>query len=195
MTDPQDILDALAGRPADTVRRLRATEDGALLVAALREATTDDARQLLCDVLGFRHERGAVDVLVEHLTSASSGVRSSAADALAKIGDRQAGPALLAQLIAPEPDPGAFRMIVVALGAVGHRESISVLVPMLDSSNPSLRGSAAWSLGALAASEALQALSEALRRETNQYPTARMREAIAALQSEPAGSDPTASSQ
>lgn len=184
---PQDILDALAARPAATVQSLRTAEDGAAIMAALRVATTADARELLCDILGFRHERGAVDLLIECLADASSGVRNSAADALAKIGDGRAGPALLARILAPDPDPGVYRMLVVAVGAVGHRESISTLIPMLAADNPSLRGSAAWSLGALRAREALPDLANALRREDSPYSVDRMREAIATIQSSPSG--------
>lgn len=181
MKDIQTILGNLATDPVRAVRRLREVEDGAQVIAALRASATDDARQLLCDVLGFRGEGGAVDALVDCLGDPSAEVRSSAADALAKIADRRAGPALLARVLAPEPDPGVYRMLVVALGAVGHDDAIAVLLPMLDSPDPSLRGSAAWSLGVLGGQEALPVLTAALDGESSPYAADRMREAAALL--------------
>jgi HEAT repeat protein len=134
-------------------------------------------------VLGFRHEPSAVDALIDALSSSSRKVRSSAADALAKIADRRAGPALLARLELPDPDPGVRRMLAAAVGAVGHREAIPLLISLLSHPDASLRGSAAWSLGALRATEALPQLEAALREEKAPYPMQRMQEAITGLQS------------
>jgi hypothetical protein len=44
-----------------------------------------------------------------------------------------------------------------------------------------IRRTAAWSLGALRATEAEPALRGALERETDKYPAERMREALAAI--------------
>lgn len=72
-------------------------------------------------------------------------------------------------------------MIVVALGAVHHHAAVPLLIPMLTSDDPSLRGSAAWSLGALRAHDAAPALEAALRVEQVWYPRARMQVALAEL--------------
>jgi HEAT repeat protein len=69
-------------------------------------------------------------------------------------------------------------MIAVALGAVGHTPVISVLIEALRSPDEGLRGSAAWSLGALGAVKAHHALEQALSRETEWYPKERLREAL-----------------
>lgn len=182
MNDPRQILDELAARPGITRDRLRELNDGSLLVEALRIAPSGIAKQILCDVLGFRHERAAVDDLVACLDDPSAGVRSSAADALAAIGDGRAGPALLAKMEAPEPDEGVLRMIVAALGAVRYCGAIPRLIPLLMSSDPSMRGSAAWSLGAMHAEEALPKLHDAARIERVGYAAERLREAIARIE-------------
>src|SRR5690242_505057 len=117
MNDAQQILSELAAHPGPTRDRLRTLDDGEAIIAALRAATTDDAREILCDVLGARHEKAAIDALIDCVADASPDVRSSAADALAAIGDRRAGPALLARLELPEPEDDVRRMIVAALGA------------------------------------------------------------------------------
>jgi HEAT repeat protein len=181
--DPNAILDEIAAAPAAARDRLRTLDDGPVLVAALRLASTDLARQILCDVLGFRHEPSAVDALIDALSASSHKVRSSAADALAKIADRHAGPALLARLELPEPDAGVRRMLAAAVGAVGHREAIPLLTSLLTDPDASLRGSSAWSLGALGATEALPHLEAAIRAEQAGYPAQRMQEAITTLQS------------
>lgn len=187
MLDPNAILDEIAAAPAAARDRLRTLEDGPVLVAALRLASTDIARQILCDVLGFRHEPSAVDALIDALSASSHKVRSAAADALAKIADGRAGPALLARLELPDPDPGVRRMLAAAVGAVGHREAIPLLTSLLTDPDASLRGSAAWSLGALDATGTLADLEGALRAEQTPYAAERMRGAITVLT---AGSHP-----
>jgi HEAT repeat protein len=186
MGNPQQLLEELAANPGATRDRLRTAGDAADLIAALQAATSDLARQILCDVLGARHERAAVDALVHCLADPSADVRSSAADALAAIRDHRAGPALLERLLLPEPDPAVLRMIVAALGAVQHRAAIPQLLPLIASPDPSMRGTVAWSLGALRAREALPVLRDALRVERVGYPAARLREAVALLEAEPA---------
>lgn len=181
MSEPSEILAALAAHPVDASDRLRAHEDGAAIIAALALAHDPVQRTILCDVLGFRHEAAAVDALVARLADDDARVRSAAADALAKIGDEQAGPALLARFDLPDPDLGVRRMLLAALGAVRYRPAIPTLITWLGNPDPSQRGSAAWSLGALAAAEALAPLEEALKRERISYPAERMREAIAAI--------------
>jgi HEAT repeat protein len=185
MDDAQHILSELTAQTGGTRDRLRALDDGAPIIEALRAATTDHAKQVLCDVLGFRHETAAIDALIGCVADPSARVRSSAADALAKIGDRRAGPALLARLELPEPEDGVRRMVVAALGAVRYSEAIPHLIPLIASPDPSMRGSAAWSLGNLRARDALPALRDAARLEKEAYPAQRLREAIAAIEAAP----------
>jgi HEAT repeat protein len=115
------------------------------------------------------------------LNDASSRVRSSAADALAKIRDPRAGPALYTRLELPEPSPDTARMILAALGAVGYGPAVPRLLRSLGSNDASERATAAWSLGALFAAEALPDLQVALQAETDGHARERMREAIRVL--------------
>jgi hypothetical protein len=180
---PEAIIEVISTAPGAARDRLRLIDDGAVLVDALRIATSVIARQILCDVLGLRREPSAIDALIDALTSSSPKVRSAAADALAKIADRRAGPALLARLQLPDPDPGVRRMLAASLGAVHHCEAIPILTSLLTDPDASLRGSAAWSLGALGATEALPQLETALHAEQAPYAAQRMQEAIVALAS------------
>jgi len=183
MPDPLTSHAILAGLADGSLGmdRLRTINDGAVLIDALRTATDEHTREVLCNALMYRREAGAVDVLIECLTSPSSGVRSSAADALATLRDPRAGDALFARLLAPEPHPGVYRMIIAALGAVQHHPAVPLLIPMLTSPDPSTRGTAAWSLGALRAHDALPALTAALAVEQVWYPRERLTAAIAEL--------------
>jgi HEAT repeat protein len=178
MISPQQLLDEIHARRAGIQDRLRTQVDASTILAALRLTDDAHARQVLCDALGFRHEHTAVDDLIRCLEDPSAGVRSSAADALAKIGDGRAGAALLARFELPDPNLGVRRMLLAALGAVGHRPAIPLLIRWLGNPDPSQRGSAAWSLGAMHVEEALPALEEALRSERIDYPRQRLREAI-----------------
>ncbi len=181
MSTPREILDELAATPGAARDRLRTAEDGTTLVDALRLATDDHAKMILCDVLGFRHEAVAVDELIACLSNPSSKVRSSAADALAKIGDPRAGAALLERFELPEPSLGVRRMLLSALGAVQHRAAIPMLINWLGNPDADQRGAAAWSLGVMGAREALAPLEEAERAERITYAKERIREAIARI--------------
>lgn len=181
MHDPEDLLRALAAAPRETIERLREASDGRGVLAALARATDAKQRALLCDVLGFRKEAAALAALCERLDDEHPRVRTAAADALAKLGDPRAGAALLARATLPEPDAGTRRMLAAALGAVGHTPAIPLLTELLTSDDPSLRGSAAWSLGALGARAAAPALRAALAVELAPYPAERMRAALLEL--------------
>lgn len=177
-----EILDSLVASPRETVDRLRAGDgEPAPIIAALVLAPDPRTRQLLCDVLGFRKELAALEPLLACLADAAPEVRSAAADALAKLADRRAGPALLARATLPETDPGTLQMLVAALGAVGHAPAVPLLITHLRSDDASLRGCAAWALGALRAHAAVPELRLALRSECSPYPAGCMRAALAAL--------------
>lgn len=180
MTTADDVLAMIARQEPGLQKRLQAIP-GEVLIDALGAAEGEVARAVLCDALGFRRESAAVAALVACLADDSASVRSSAADALGKIGDPAAGDALLARFELPDPDLGVRRMLLAALGAVGHRPAIPLLIRWLGNPDPSQRGAAAWSLGALGAEEALTALEEALRVERVAYPKERITAAIRAL--------------
>ena len=177
---PEDILVKIA-EGASAIDWLRHKVEAKTLLDALDAASTDLARIILCDVLGWRHEHCAVLRLIALLDHESSKVRSAAADALAKIGDPRAGEALLRRLQLPDPNIGVRRMLLAALGAVNCHEAIPLLTQFLQNPDPSQRGSAAWSLGAMRAAEALPALEHALHYERSWYPKERMTEAIKAI--------------
>ena len=184
MSKATDLLVELK-RPSEDRRlvdQLIASGDDDVLIEALRLADDERSRTVLCDVLGFRHASKAVDALIAVLDDPSSSVRSSAADALAKIGDGRAGPALMARFELPEPAITVRRMLLAALGAVGYRPAIPTLIQWLGNPDPSQRGSAAWSLGNMRAIEAIPALEEAFHRERQKYPRERILEALRLIQ-------------
>lgn len=180
MTTAGQVLEMIAHQEPGLQKRLEAVP-GDVLIEALGSANGEVPRAVLCDALGFRREKGAVDHLVACLEDASPSVRSSAADALAKIRDPAAGEALMKRFEMPDPDLGVRRMLLSALGAVGHREAIPLLIQWLGNPDPSQRGAAAWSLGEMRAEEALTALEEALAVERIAYPKDRIAAAIRAL--------------
>jgi HEAT repeat protein len=155
--------------------RLRYEPSGEALVEALRHASTDREREILCDVLGDRHEKLAINALVEQLANLE--VRVSAADALAKIGEPAAG-GMLATYFERETVAGTRAMLAAALGAVGYEAAIPALIRALEDRSPSMRGSAAWSLGRLRAQAALEVLKNALAAESSGYARQRLEEAV-----------------
>jgi HEAT repeat protein len=145
-------------------QRVSAEAPTSELIAAVAEAPSL-TRQILCDILGERCEEDAVPVLLHCLYDSSPNIRGSAADALGKIGHSQAGPVLLERFL-EEEDRGVKQLLASALGAVGYRPAIPLLIPALDSSDTVLRNCAAWGLGILGAHEAEDALRNVLNRET-----------------------------
>jgi HEAT repeat protein len=57
------------------------------ITAALQQTASDRMREVLCDMPGIRKTRTAIPLLLACLDDPAEGVRSSAAEALAKIGD------------------------------------------------------------------------------------------------------------
>ena len=147
------------------------------IVRALRITTDRLTCQILCDILGEKHAKTAVEILLLCLNHESERVRASAADALAKIKDAKTGQSLL-QHLKKEPDIGAKAMIIIAVGAVGYKPAIPFLIPLLTANDRSIRGSAAWSLGALGAYEAREPLQVALSKEIESYPKERIQETL-----------------
>jgi HEAT repeat protein len=151
------------------------------IISALQHIDQALHRQILCDILGELHAQDALVPLIACLDDESSRVRSSAADALAKLGNVAAGRALLEHYLYIETELPVRQMLAAALGAVKYREAIPALMLGLQDADASLRGAVAWSLGHLEATESYSALQEALKHETFPYAIERMREAIAHL--------------
>lgn len=159
----------------NNLKKVASTEQ--LILALESKPASRLTRQLLCDLLGYRGEAAAVSTLIRLLDDVEPQVRGSAAEALDKIGDPSAGSELLEQF-KKEDDEGTRRAFAIALGAVGFRLAIPVLIETLKDKDPVVRGCAAWSLGVLKAQEAKEALAEALKSETGTYAKERMEEAL-----------------
>lgn len=185
----QDIIQLLES-PSMTFAQLHLRKHASVkeLCRALEFCSKAHTRQVLCDVLGFRHAKSAVPLLVQCLEDSASGVRSSAADALGKIGDLRAGAALMNHF-QQETELPVRRTLACALGAVGCKPAIPLLIDCLRGSDLSLRGCAAWSLGILRAVEALPMLDMAHIRETEAWPKARIHEALQQISAAPTTED------
>jgi len=147
------------------------------IIKALDLSENDREIIILCDILGELHVKEAVPVLVKMLRHNSSDVRNSVADNLAKIKEPDSGEYLIQQYT-DEPEDSVKRMIIVALGAVKYYPAIPICMKELSNKNPGMRGGAAWSLGALNATKAIELLQKTLSTEENLYAKARMQEAL-----------------
>lgn len=154
-----------------------------VIIDATRSPDSAPVRSILCDVLGFRHEPSAVPVLIDMLEDPDPSVRSAAADALAKIRNPKSGRALEDQFRV-ELSSEVRSMLAAALGAVGHRHAIPLLIESLSDPWEALRGCAAWSLGHLKASTAAVPLAKALEIEQDAYAKKRMECALAEIRSD-----------
>jgi HEAT repeat protein len=178
--DAQEIVRLLEAPTPDRrpliarIEKAATTED---LLQALRETKSAHTRLILVYSLGERRDPAALSSLVAALDDAVPNVRSAAADSLGKIGASEVG-AVLLQRFASERDVSVREMIASALGGVGHAPAVPALIEALTDSSAALRGCAAWSLGALQAREAEDALEAALKGENSQYAKDRITEAL-----------------
>lgn len=179
----QEIL-ALLTEPCEDIRpsywRIVRQAHVKAIIAALNGATDPLVRQLIVDILGIRRARSAVPVLIPLLADPNPGLRGSAADALGKIGDIRAGPALLRQYQV-EPDLGLKELLLAGFGGVGFQEAAAVLIAALLSGTPGMQRVAAWSIGKLRLEEARGALVEVLDREIDDYTASRVQDALDSL--------------
>jgi HEAT repeat protein len=180
-----DVIRLLLVAPSDSrpATKILSRVGAPVIIEAIRIPASAPVRAGLCDVLGFRHEPTAVPVLVEMLDDPDPGVRSAAADALAKIGNPEAGPAL-EDRFRTELSSEVRSMLAAALGAVGRTQAISLLIESLNDPWEVLRGCAAWSLGHLKALEAEDALTQAVKREQNAYSKTQLERALSEMRSE-----------
>lgn len=133
------------------------------LIASAHVAPDAMSRQILSKILGRRCEPSAVPVLLEYLTDPSAAVRREAADAIGRLGDSGAGPALFAQFLI-EDDRSARHTLVSALAAVGYAPAIPIWLQLLDDPDWNFAEAAAWSLGLMGVVEA----EDGLRRTLDQ---------------------------
>jgi hypothetical protein len=91
--DAERIMQLLEAPTEDQHPTVHRVEDHATvseLIIALQKSQTARVREILCHILGRRHEKAAVPALTAALHDPSLSVWASAADALAKIGDIRA---------------------------------------------------------------------------------------------------------
>lgn len=114
-------------------------------------------------------EQELVSLLLSHLQKEKSpGVRRAVAEALGKLGDPRAVPALIEVL--KHDNKKVRRAAAEALGIIGSREAVPALIQALGINrgwrDAGVPEAAAEALGKLGAPEAVPALVEALREET-----------------------------
>lgn len=164
-------------------RQLQAHATVRTLVLSLQQCSHPRACRILCELLGQRRAKSAIPSLIACLTHTDAEVRYEAADALAKIRQPATGP-VLTQHLSSESDVHVQAMLLLAIGAVGYRPAIPRLIDTLSAPEAQVRGSAAWSLGALRAWEACAALENALKYETEVFTRERIEHALAACSRE-----------
>ncbi len=177
--DAKQIIWELEKPSADRRPVMRQIKKSSLvdLLMALQLCQQPLTRQLLCDILGDRHDPAAAKELLIALQDKSSKVRSSAAEALAKIKNPKTGEPLMKRLV-EEEDVGVRHMVVLALGSIGYRAAIPIMIRLLSDDDATTRGCAAWSLGELRAYEARDAMVKSLIREIDPYARGRLVESL-----------------
>ena len=150
------------------------------LLEALPLASSDTMQESICYVLGLRKSKRAITALLALLDSSSVGLRSVAAESLAKIGDKRVAGAVLKHYVA-EPDLSVKRTYAVTLGALKSHQAAPLLLEDLVSKDASLRGSVAWALGVIGDKAVTPHLKYALGGETSSYARSRIQEALIVL--------------
>lgn len=152
------------------------------LIAALEEATDPLLRQVLVQILWERCELAAVPAIIACLEDASPEMRDVAADALHHLGDARAGTALLMRFVQAGERHERRANLALALGSVGNRSAIPLLIEALHDSDAQVRAAAAWSLGTLGAREAKDTLHEVLSKEADAWAKKDMEKALATIE-------------
>jgi HEAT repeats len=148
--EPQEIIRLLRVQlpdRRDVIERIASEAATSDLMAASHYDVPPLSREILFDLLGNKHDSAALPVLMEGLDDPSARVRSSAADALAKIRDPAAGP-MVERRFEVEQDDRVRQMLALALGAIEYRPSIPLLIRALGQSTGTLSGAIAgpWAL-------------------------------------------------
>lgn len=181
---PEEVLQLLQAPQSIAGSARRTLVKNASIIVLLEALVTTDsdiAKQSMCYVLGIRGSKRAIPILITLLAHPASGVRSAAAESLAKIGSNHAGIALL-EHYRKEVDIEAKRMYAVVLGSVCYTPAIPALVAALSDTDASLRGSAAWSLGELGDVRVLTQLKTMLDQEKDRYAREQLQKALEVLQ-------------
>jgi HEAT repeat protein len=145
------------------------------LISAFEASRNEATKVAIVIAIGERGLDGALPLLVRALWDRSLSVREFAAESLAKVGDPRCGPDLVRKY---REERGLRLLVAIALGAVGYRPAIPLLIDALCDEDGMVRGGAAWSLGHMGAVEARTALEVALRREQHGYARDRMCQAL-----------------
>jgi putative heme-binding domain-containing protein len=119
---------------------------GTNLARAALDAPDESVRQVALHILSLYRDKGAVSELVNVLSSGSSHHRRAAAEALGRIGDPAAVPALLAALATPT-DHVLNHSLTYALIEIGARDATA---KGLASANPVVRRTALTALDQMA---------------------------------------------
>jgi len=136
-------------------------------------------RPMAARFLGELRAREAVRPLMQLLGAGDRVTRSSAAEALAAIGDTEAVPALLERL-QDEKEVVPRTFAITALGNLEDARALKPLCELLTDEDVLVRQSAANALGVLGSPNALEPLRNALRKE-RWYDRGRHRQAIRRL--------------
>jgi HEAT repeat protein len=135
--------------------------DVAYLLDALRDPRD---RFLAARFLGELKAREAVRPLTQLLRAGDRATRSSAAEALAKIGEAEAVPELIERL-RQEEDVVPRTFAITALGKLGDERALKPLCDLLADDDVLVRQSAADALGVLGHPDAVEPLRQAAAGE------------------------------
>lgn len=160
---------------SDSDRRLRLLGAELLLlepvprsIPALGRALGDadaDVRVAAARALGASGLADAVAPLLGHLDDATPPVRSAVVAALGSLRDPRSVVPLIGKIQDTRPD--VRRAVVRALGELGNARAGSALVLALRDNEPEVRAAALGALSAVAAPDAVVAVTALLREETN----------------------------
>jgi len=142
-------------------------------------------RSMAAKFLGELRAREAVGPLMQLLGAGDRATRSSAAEALAAIGDPEAVPGLLERL-RDEKEVVPRTFAIMALGNLKDARALKPLCALLTDDDVLVRQSAANALGVLGSPDALEPLRNALRTE-RWYDRGRHRQAIRKLRRQATG--------
>ncbi|XOF35105.1 MAG: HEAT repeat domain-containing protein [Candidatus Electrothrix sp. YB6] len=151
-TGEKDLISPLPAQLA-SVRTARSTE---LLLQIAEGRQNAEAALAIAQLLGDK------SALLKLLESADASVRSSAAEALGRVGDISVAPALL-KLLEDESEY-VRRSAAEALGRVGDISVAPALLKLLEDEDASVRSSAAYALGRVKADAAAPMLRRYLKK-------------------------------
>ena len=142
----------------------------AAAIDALDEIGTGAVEQLLVKVTGTKIQQGATWATAKRFASALSSeipeLRMAAANALGKLGEPNAIPALVNAL--SDENPEVRIRACAALGTLEHPQAVEALIGLLDDSRGRVRLAAANALATIGSDRALNALLNMLSDENSE---------------------------